>query len=114
MPTVLTFHSHAVWSASDTLGYHTADDCLFPQGQCHPLDSGECLPSPAHTGKVLQLQLQRVLPWPIWWHSGVAGVWFESPYYFLVAMGHVTTYLTYEPPSHHLANYTYFRVMWIK
>ena len=32
---------------------HAANDCLFPQGQCHPLDSGECLPSPVHTGKAL-------------------------------------------------------------
>lgn len=41
--TVLTFfHSRAVWSAYDTLGYNTADDRLFPQGQRHPLDPGVC------------------------------------------------------------------------
>lgn len=70
-----------------------------------------CLPSPAHTGKVLQLQLRRGLPRPTWWHSGAAGVWCESPYGFPVAVRRLTTYLTCDPPSHHLANCTCFSYM---
>lgn len=120
MPAILAFHSHAVWPASDTPGRHAADDRVFPQGQHRPPDSGErsslvgCLPSLARTDKARQPQLQRVPPRPMWWHGGEAGVWCEPPYSFSVAMRRLTTYLTCDPPSHHLADCTCFRVTWLR